>query len=218
MQTWTKCRKNIHTMNPHNRILSSFQIFNLSCLQLTALKLGSGDLLQVIDISISFLMFCRWYSVVDIAKIFVYLVTFRLQFVWKCCWHFLCNLFENVVDIGFAICLIMLLTFSLQAKKEEEERERRERREQRAVDRWNNSTLYSVFLDRLDNLISVFPYFVFCICAAVGQLRKWELSSIKARNCRSDTWTTVSLASSVQTSHSTPISYKKGQSMNSDHL
>merc|ERR1719400_3036433 len=27
---------------------------------------------------------------------------------------------------------------------------------------------------------------------------------------RSDTWTTVSLASSVQTSHSTPISYKKG--------
>ena len=102
MQTWTKCRKNIHTMNPHNRILSSFQIFNLSCLQLTALKLGSGDLLQVIDISISFLMFCRWYSVVDIAKIFVYLVTFRLQFVWKCCWHFLCNLFDNVVDIFFA--------------------------------------------------------------------------------------------------------------------
>ena len=160
MQTWTMCRKNIHTMNPHNRILSSFQIFNLSCLQLTALKLGSGDLLQVIDISISFLMFCRWYSVVDIAKIFVYLVTFRLQFVWKCCWHFLCNLFGTVVDI------------SLQAKKEEEERERRERREQRAVDRWNNSTLHSVFLDRLDNVISIFPYFVFCICAAVEQLRK----------------------------------------------
>ena len=203
MQTWTKCRKNIHTMNSQNRILSSFQIFNLSWLQLTALKLGSGDLLQVIDISISFLMFCRWYSVVDIAKIFVYLVTFRLQFVWKCCWHILCNLFGTVVDI------------SLQAKKEEEERERRERREQRAVDRWNNITLCSVFLD---NLISVFPYFVLCICAAVGQLRKWELSSIKARHCRSDTWTTVSLASSVQTSHSTPISYKKGQSMNSDHV
>ena len=139
----------------------------------------------------------------------------KYLFIW---WHLGCNLFENVVDIGFAICLIMLLTFSLQAKKEEEERERRERREQRAVDRWNNSTLYSVFLDRLDNLISVFPYFVFCICAAVEQLRKWELSSIKARHCRSDTWTTVSLASSVQTSHSTPISYKKGQSMNSDHI
>ena len=69
-------------------------------------------------------------------------------------------MFGTVVDI------------SLQAKKEEEERERRERREQRAVDRWNNITLHSVFLDRLDNLISVFPYFVLCICAAVGQLRK----------------------------------------------
>ena len=35
--------------------------------------------------------------------------------------------------------------------------------------------------------------------------------TLKVNHFRSDTWTTVSLASSVQTSHSTPISYKKGQ-------